>query len=411
MSEKIAASAGAAAITGNWLPLAITTAIQALVSMAVLTLPAMAPAVAQALGTSPAYVGLYVAIVYVGAMLASLSSGNAVARFGAIRVSQAGLLLCAAGLSLSAWPSLAAAAAGAFLLGLGYGPITPASSHLLARTTPADRMSLVFSLKQTGVPLGGVLAGAIVPGLMLWAGWQAALLATAAANLICACSAQPLRAGLDADRDPMQRLALGNLARPVKLVLSQPALRMLAGCSFVFSMCQLSLTSYLVTYLDAVLAYGLVAAGLALSVSQVGGVVGRVLWGYVADRWLGARRALACLAGLMTLAALATASLQPGMPALLVLAVLVVFGASAIGWNGVYLAEVARQAPAGQASLATGGTLAVTFFGVVLGPPAFGGLAAGFGSYRAGFFALALATAACALALLRAQREMQPGPR
>jgi MFS family permease len=375
------------------------------VSMAVLTLPAMAPAVAQALGTSPAYVGLYVAIVYVGAMLASLAAGNTVARFGAIRVSQAGLVLCAAGLALSALPSLAAAAVGAFLIGVGYGPITPASSHLLARTTPADRMSLVFSLKQTGVPLGGVLAGAIVPGLMLWAGWQAALLASAAANLACALIAQPLRAGLDADRDPAQRLALGNLARPVRMVLSQPALRMLAGCSFVFSMCQLSLTSYLVTYLDAVLAYGLVAAGLTLSVSQVGGVVGRVAWGYVADRWLGARRALAFLAGLMALSALATGLLQPGMPSLLVLGVLVVFGASAIGWNGIYLAEVARQAPAGQASLATGGTLAVTFFGVVLGPPAFGGLAALFGSYRAGFFVLALATACCALALLRATRN------
>jgi hypothetical protein len=83
-------------------------------------------------------------------------------------------------------------------------------------------MSLVFSLKQTGVPLGGVLADAIVPGLMLWAGWRAGLLATAAANLVCALAAQPLRPELDADRDPAQRLALGNLARPVRLVLCSP---------------------------------------------------------------------------------------------------------------------------------------------------------------------------------------------
>lgn len=387
-----------------WMPLAVTTAIQVLVSAAVLTLPAMAPAVARALGTSAAYTGVYVALVYGGALFASLAAGTAVARFGAIRVSQFGLLLCACGLALSALPSLPAIALGALLIGFGYGPITPASSHLLARTTPAHRMSLVFSLKQTGVPLGGVVAGAVVPGLLLWGGWQAALLAAAAANVLCALLAQSLRASLDADRNPLQPLVLSHMARPVRLVLAHPALRMLAGCSFVFSICQLSLTAFLVTYLEAVLAYGLVAAGLALSLAQVGGVTGRVLWGYVADRWLGARRMLAALSFLMCLAALATAALHPGLPSLLVLAVLIVFGASAVGWNGVYLAEVARQAPPGQASIATGGTLAFTYFGVVLGPPAFGALATFFGSYRAGFLALALATAFCTLALLRVRQ-------
>ena len=56
-------------------------------------------------------------------------------------------------------------------------------------------------------------------------------------------------------------------------------------------------------------------------------------------------------------------------------------GATAIGWNGVYLAEVARQAPKGQASVATGGTLGFTFFGVLCGPPLFGVAAANFHSY------------------------------
>lgn len=160
----------------NWLALATTLSIQALVSMAVLTPPVIAPVVASALGVSATYLGLYIAIVYLGAMLASLAAGAAVARFGAIRVSQAGLLLCAAGLSLCAIPSLWTFVLGGFLIGLGYGPITPASSWLLALTTPAHRMSLVFSIKQTGVPLGGMLAGALVPSAMLLAGWQGALL-------------------------------------------------------------------------------------------------------------------------------------------------------------------------------------------------------------------------------------------
>ena len=200
---------------GTWLPLAVTLAIQAMVSMALLTLPVMAPVVALALGVSAAYTGLYVAVVYAGAVLASLSAGAAVARFGAIRVSQVGLALCAAGLALCAVPWLPSVALGALFIGLGYGPITPASSHLLALTTPAHRMSLVFSVKQTGVPLGGVVAGACVPGLALLVGWQGALLVTSAACILCAFAAQPLRRELDTDRDPGAFFALGDLAQPV----------------------------------------------------------------------------------------------------------------------------------------------------------------------------------------------------
>ena len=183
---------------------------------------------------------------------------------------------------------------------------------------------------------------------------------------------------------------------------------MLAGCSFVFSCAQLSLTTYLVVYLHETLAYGLITAGLALSLSQFGGVAGRILWGWVGDRWLDARRMLALLAGVMAASAVATALLQPGMSLILVLAVLVVFGASAVGWNGVYLAEVARQAPPGMASIATGGTLAFTFFGVVLGPPVFGAISGLFGSYRAGYAALAIPLVLCGLMLLRGRHVNGP---
>lgn len=394
----------------GWAPLAITLAIQAMVAMALLALPAIAPRVAEAVGSSATYIGLYVALAYVASILASLGSGTAVGRWGAIRVSQAGLLFCAVGLALCAVPSLWAIAIGAVLVGFGYGPMTPASSHLLARTTPAHRMALVFSIKQTGVPLGGALAGAIVPPLQLLVGWQHALLAVAAACLLCAVVAQALRAEFDADRDPARPLGLGNLLEPMRLVLAVPALRLLAGCSFVFSVAQLSLTTYVVTFLTGELAYGLVAAGAVLAISQVGGVFGRVWWGYASDRWLGATRMLAFLGSVMTVSALATAFLQPGAPHLLVLVVLFVFGASAIGWNGVYLSEVARQAPAGRAGIATAGTLAITFLGNVLGPPLFGGISGAFDSYRAAFIALAVPLAVCAAVLWRNARRAALAP-
>ncbi len=384
---------------GAWRSLAVTTAVQAMVSMALLALPAMAPAAARALGVPTTLVGVYVALCYLAAMFSSLAGGTLVRRLGAIRVSQFGLLLCAGGLALCALPWLPAVALGALCIGAGYGPITPASSHLLALTTPAHRMSLVFSIKQTGVPAGGMLAGALVPGLLLLAGWQGALLAVAAACLACAWLAQPLRAALDADRQRGQGLALSALLAPLGMVLGHRPLAVLAACSFLFSAVQVSVTAYMVSYLNESLGLSLLAAGAALSVSQLAGVAGRIVWGAVSDHGLGARNTLILLATLMVAGCLLTALLQPHWPTGLVWAVVALLGASAIGWNGVYLAAVARQAPPGQAGVATGGTLMFTFMGVVCGAPAFGALSAAAGSYRAAYAALAV-PAALALGLL-----------
>jgi MFS family permease len=160
-------------------PLGITLAIQAMVAMSLLALPVMAPEVTRALQVSPSWVGAYMSLGYIGAIAGSLLGGSACRRWGAIRVSQAGLVVCALGLLLCAVPWLPVMALGALLIGLGYGPITPASSHVLARTTPAHRRSLVFSIKQTGVPVGSMLAGATVPSVMLALNWHAGMVMVA----------------------------------------------------------------------------------------------------------------------------------------------------------------------------------------------------------------------------------------
>lgn len=348
------------------------------------------------LHVSPALVGGYIALVYVGAMVASTLAGPLVLRFGALRVSQWGLMACASGMALMALSSdLGVAMAAAFITGLGYGPITPASSHLLARSTSPERASLVFSVKQTGVPLGGVLAGALVPPVAVAFGVQSALWAVCTVCIACAVVAQPLHASLDADRQPGSAIGAAGLWGPLQLVLKHAQLRRLAAVSFVFSAMQMCLATYLVTYLTADLAYSLVAAGAALATGQIGGVAGRILWGWIADHWMWPVHLLAMLALLMAVCTAATAALPADLPAGVVFALLALFGACATGWNGVYLAEVARQAPKGQASSATGGSLAFTFFGAVLSPVLFSGLSEFAGSYRAGFAVMAVPTLIC----------------
>jgi MFS family permease len=359
--------------------------------MALLNLPVVAPAVAKDVGISTNYLGAYVALAYFGAMVATLLGGAAVKRWGAIRLSQAGLVLAAIGLFLCAMPYVETIALGALFIGAGYGPITPASSHLLIKSTPPEKLSFVFSVKQTGVPLGGMIAGATVPSLNILIGWQWAFICAGIACIICAWAVQPLRAGLDDDRDPTVRPSLAtSFVLPLTLIFSHRTLRKLSYMSFMFSIAQMALMGYLVTFLYEDLGWSLVAAGGALTVAQAAGVSGRMLWGYVSDRWLGATMMLMVIAVLLVIGAVGTALLGPESSPWFLFPVLVIFGSSAIGWNGVFLAEIARQAPKGQAGVATGGTLCITFLGVMVGPPLFGVLASVLSSYGLSYGALAV---------------------
>ncbi|HEX4885916.1 MAG TPA: MFS transporter [Casimicrobiaceae bacterium] len=394
--------------------LAATLAIQVYTSLAATAVSVLATEIAPAFGVSTKLVGVFIGIMYVGSMAASLAAGGFIGRFGAIRVSQACVLLSALGLALL---PLAAPWTGALLLamvaplviGLGYGPITPASSQVLARTAPPSRMALTFSIKQTGVPAGAALAGAVLPTLALAAGWSVALAAVASAGVVVAVLAQRVRADLDHERHRTREASAGGAFAVLKDVFADPRLAEITVLSFFYSATQVALTSFLVVFLAEQLGYPLVTAGAALSVATIAGVSGRLLWGHVADLTGSPRAVLAGLGAAAGLCAFATAAWPAGTSAWPLFVVLALFGVTAIGWNGVMLAEVARLSPPGRAGAITGGTGFVTFAGVVVGPSAFSLLAGLFGSYRAGFVAIGLGSLAAALVLALRLRAGRPG--
>jgi len=380
--------------------LLVTLAIQAFTSLAATATAVLAPEMGPALGLSPKLIGIFVGVIYLGAMLTSLASGGFIERYGPIRVSQVCAVLCACGLVLTTGPFWALLIAPA-LIGIGYGPITPASSQLLARTASPRTMALTFSIKQTGVPLGAALAGALLPLITAAYGWRAAIWAVAGSGVLTALLAQPTRATLDVGLVREHRVSLERLFAPLKLVVRNPKLLELTTTGFVYAATQACLLSFLVIYLNQELDRTLVNAGLALTIATVGGVVGRISWGMVADRWIAPRRMLGLIGVVAGACALATSSFGPTWSILAESLVCALFGVTAIGWNGVQLAEVARHSPRGKAGAITGASGFITFAGVVIGPPVFALLATLTGSYATGFGAMGLASLACGAWLLR----------
>jgi MFS family permease len=388
--------------------LAATTWIQAVVSWAMLTVPVFAPSAAADLGVSPSKVGYFAGIAYIGAMTGALLGGGLVPRYGAITLSQIGMAVCALALLLATSGWLVLFALAGLLLGLGYGPTTPASSHVLSRHTPPRLMSLVFSIKQTGVPLGGALAGATVPPLTLAWGWRGAAIGVGLVCLATIAVAHLTRRRLDADRNPDEPLLRGSPLAPVRFVLGRADLRVLALTSIVFAAMQQCLGVFLVIYLTAEIGLGLVTAGLVLSFSQGAGMAGRIFWGWLADRLRISRAILGGLALGMAASSAAMALCSAEWELTMIVLVAAFYGVTAVGWNGVLLAEVARLATPAEASRATGGTLFITFFGVAVGPALFGEIARQTGSFALMFVILAALAVPCAVGLLWNRKHAAP---
>jgi fucose permease len=155
--------------------------------------------------------------------------------------------------------------------------------------------------------------------------------------------------------------------------------------SFTYSGMQMCLASYLVVYLYERAGFSVAAAGAALSTAMVAGIGGRIFWGIVADHWILPRRLLGALGVAMSVGAFVVAAIGPDWPLPVVLVTCAAYGATAIGWNGVYLAEIARMVPPAQAAAATGGTLAMTYLGVVTVPLSFWALVTAADSYALAF--------------------------
>ena len=373
----------------------------AVVSALVLNaVPILAPVAAEALAISPEWIGYFISIVYVAGMIAALVSGNFIVRYGATRISQIGLALCSLGLALVACGNVTLVVLGAIIMGIGYGPISPASSHVLARTTPPGRRSLTFSIRQTGNPIAGFLAGLAVPVLVVVTGWQITLFLVAALLMAFVWVAQPFRQELDRDRIASSPFSWSQITQPIKLVFMNRDLRELAIVSFVFCGLQMILTSYLVTYLTLEINISFGAAGFVLAMTQLASVFARVFWGWVADRFFSPRVVMVILGVIMAVSSVLTGTLSTSWPYGMIIVLMVIFGASAIGWNGVYMAEVARVSPPGMIASTTGASLFFTYLGGIVCPSGFAYVIVATKSYQYGFIIFGLLALVVSLNLL-----------
>jgi MFS family permease len=361
-----------------------------------MVLPILADRIAQDFGISRGWLGLYLFIQNLVAIVAAIGCGGFILRYGPLRVSQWALFSMATSLLLIATGWLWIYPLGAILLGAA-SMSTPASSHILARVCPPRLAPLVFSIKQTGVPVGSLIGGLLVPALLGFVFYSAAVgrtirlgtygsaFAIALIVFAVAIALQPLRAYFDRERDPRSRLAISDLSQTLRLVLTNYPLRDIAFSAFAFGGLQSMFAGFFILYLIDGLGYSETEAGTIFALSSLSAIVGRILWGILGGAWVSARALMAGIGLFAAIAALLMAMIDRSWSAGGITAVAVLYNVTALSWHGILLAETARLAPPDKVGGVTGGVLAFTSVAMMIYPAVYGGLLAYTGSYAIGF--------------------------
>jgi len=387
---------------GSGLALALTAALIAQTfTAAMMFAPAvLAPVASVDIGVPASLVGVVTSLIYLASAIAAPAAGARVPRVGPLRMTQFGLLLAGTGLALSVFAHPWVIILAALVIGLGYGPSTPSGSALLAEHTPPRFRNVIMSVRQTGVPLGGALAGFAIPWLMTAGGWRMAVLVCASACVVIAVALQPLRARLD---QPVASVGLSSpgLLDALRLLISHAELRRISLSALLFGGVQLSFASFLVVFLVEHAELTVVRAGAVLSAAMLAGMTGRLLWGAAADYFRSARGVLMALGGVTAVCAALMTQVTPQWPFAAIVALASVFGAATLGWNGVYIGELARVAPPGKVAMATGASLSCAYSGAVIVPPVFALVLGATKSYTVGFVLLAILAGVGVASLVR----------
>jgi len=358
-------------------------------SFAAAALPLLGPVLTQRWSMAPEGIGYVSAVLAIGICWYLACGGPMLRHVGPVRSLQLGLAIVAIGLLLLAMPFQMAGLTGALMIGLGLGPNTPAGSQILMLTAPAPHRSLIFSIKQAGVPLGGAIAGILVADMVLGFGFFGAIATMAAAMLVSALLVQPFQKQLDADRSldrrwPRMFVSLSSFAWSIRILGRHRHLPMLTAIGVSFSTVQSCVTAFTATYLVTQHGKTLAEAGLLMAALLATSTLARVAFGWLADRLDRGLLLLAVLAICTSATVVAMVTVGLAEP-WLAYACMVAVGATSLGWNGVHMAELARIAPMDHIGEVTSAASLCGFIGAVGGPVVFAAAVSVTGSFEWAF--------------------------
>jgi MFS family permease len=368
---------------GPWRVLGVALTAQFGISVIDQGIPTLTGFIKADLGLSASTAGLAVSSFAFGKIFGSYAAGVAADRLGERRVLVAGGLATAALVALAAAAPLPAFFTLLVMAGLTGAASTPAGGRLVLLAFPRNRHGLALGIRQTGIPIGGLVAAALLPWIAHFASWRWSLVgaATVTVATLIPLSFARIERG-DGDGSTVQPSAPSPARdRNIRLLT-------LWGCLLVSG--QYAILAFLALDLHRGAGLALVTASLLVAVANASGVVGRVAWGALSDRALarGRKPLLLVLTAVGLLGALLLLATPRSAPVGVLVAVAAVAGLALIGYQGLWVTMVAEAAGPERVGAATGFAITFVTVSIAVSPPLYGLVADAAGTYRAIWAAL-----------------------
>jgi len=361
-------------------------------------------------GLELATVGVLVGVHFFTAALSSVSLGHFADTLGAARLMRASSALAAIAMAAIALaPSTALLVVALAASGVANGVGQPAANAHISTVTPEHRKGIVYGIKQAAVPLALFMSGAAVPTFGVGPGWRWAF-ATGAALALC-IAAFPLAATRRGDTDTPDGvetgvLPIGGRSRGVAAgdFHLGPLLLLALGVTLASAVSN----TFGAYYVETAVASGTTpsTAGTYAAIASGCGIVVRLAIGLLADRFFVAY--LKIVSTMIGAGALAALILARGESAWMLAAIIVAY-ALGWGWAGLFNFAVTLMHPRdpGRSTGITQGGIAT---GGLLGPIAFGQLAAASSLSSAWGVFTALSAVGAVLVLLARSRLVRHRP-
>jgi len=150
-----------------------------------LSIPPLTPFLRDELNLTHVEVGLLMSFIYVGVVSSSLLFGWITDLLGERRALSLGLGIQGAFMIGFAWiHSFLLGGVLLVLSGIGYSSVNPATTKGVMRWFPPQGRATAMGIKQTGIPLGGILASSALPALALALGWRVSVTLVSAVTLV-----------------------------------------------------------------------------------------------------------------------------------------------------------------------------------------------------------------------------------
>ncbi len=326
--------------------LAAGTAAQASFSALGIGLPVLVPVLREEYDLSLGQIGVLLSAEWLGALVTLLPWGLAADRYGERVVLPLGLLGCSAFLVGAAYaPSFELLLILLALSGAAGAGVNTASGRAVMHWFAAEERGLALGIRQTAIPVGGLIAALAVPVLTAAGGAEAAFLFLAGF-----CAAGALVGGLVLrGRDDGETIEAASLAR----TLRDGRLWRLCFGSSLYVYAQVAVIGFAVLFLHDEHGFSSGEAALVIALAQVLAVALRI----GAGRWsdvLGMRVVPLRRVGLAVAASLGVTAALAGGPVWLLVPALAVAGGLSMAWNGLAFTAAAELAGASRSGAAIG---------------------------------------------------------